>query len=310
MKAKIFSALLLAAMLSASFSALAVPSYDTSVNGIVTEWVETFRDDFSQDTGRWTYGGTYIDPAIRVDGHVRLTPATGGRVGYIWFDTEITWDFEVEFDYLIGGGNAADGMVFMFYKDRAYTPGGGGYLGFVGTPTTVQGYGVEMDTYSNGWGNEPGANYLGIIEDNPQTHRAFSYASDIRNNNWHHIKVVVDEQIVKVYYDNMDTVRMTWDATGFLDKSYGGFGFAAGTGGQYDNQLVDNVVIRKQVTYVVIDGEVVSEIEYIQGPESVYEEPQVREDATWTMAALNLTLLAVTILVVTMVAHWIRRKKE
>ncbi len=310
MRAQIITVALLVAMLSASFAALAAPSYDNSVNGTVTEWREMFSDDFSQDSGRWTYGGTFADPAIRTQGHARLTPATGTRVGYMWFDTEITWDFQVEFDYLIGGGSGADGMVFMFYKDRAYTPGAGGYMGFVGTPGTVQGYGAEFDTWNNGWGNEPGSNYLGIIEDVPSNHLATSYVSNIRDNAWHHIKVVVEGLVISVYYDNMVTARITWTAPAAIDRSFGGFGFAAGTGGSTDNHLIDNVVIQKQVTYIVQDGQVVAEVEYVQGPEVSIEEPQARESETWTMMAGNTALLAITILVVVLVAHWIRRKKE
>jgi hypothetical protein len=299
--------LAIGAMLAFSIPAMAIPSYDASVNGVVTEWQPVFSDNFDQDSGRWIYPTTNpTNIAQRTNGFMKITPATGTQTGAIWFDVDLKFAFQVEFDYRIGGGSGADGMVFMFYKDRNYTPWAGGQLGFISNSgASVSGYGLEFDTWYNGWGNEPGSNYLGIIKDHPSNHLATSYQSTMRNNAWHHIKIIVDDAAITVFFDDMVTPKITW--TGTIDRSFGGFGFAAGTGGSTDNHDIDNVMLSKKVVYMVDDGNVVAEV---QGEELKPKEAPAKESATWTMIAGNTAMLAIAVLVVLLVAHGLRRKRR
>jgi hypothetical protein len=317
MRRTVFAWLALACLIAASFSAAATPSFDESEDGIVYNWEPAFSDNFDSDSGHWDYIGS----ASRFDNYLRLTQAVGGQTGVAWFDTPVDYDFSAEFDYLIGGGDGADGMVMMFFKDMAYDPAGGGYLGFVGDPMTVEGYGLEFDTYNNGWGDEPGARYVGLIEDDPiNNHLATAYRDNMRDNNWHHVKLVVEREvdeagvpnpevtIINVFIDDMATPIITW--AGEVDRTFTGFGFGAGTGGSYDNHLIDNLAVSKKVAYLVDDGEVIVEYIFVQGDEVKIEEQQVREDGAWTMMAGNTALLAITILVVMLAANWLRHRKD
>ena len=299
-------ALAIGAMFAFSIPAAAVPAYDNTVNGMVTAWQPVFMDNFNQDSGRWVYPTTNpANVATRMNGYMRLTPTTATQTGAIWFDTDLKFAFQVEFDYLIGGGTGADGLVFMFYKNKNYTPWAGGQLGFVsnsGAPVT--GYGVEMDTWYNG-GWDVGYRYLSIIKDHPSNHLATISQPNMRDNLWHHIKVTVDDASITVYFDDMNTPRFTW--TGTIDRAFGGFGFAAGTGGSTDNHQIDNVILSKKVVYMVDDGVVVGEV---QGDELKLKEKPAEESSTWTILVGNTALLAIAILVAVMVAQGVRRRRR
>ncbi|MFH0816316.1 MAG: hypothetical protein V1934_05825 [Methanobacteriota archaeon] len=315
MKARLFVALVVGAMLTMSLSAMALPVYDPSVNGVVTAWQPMFSDNFDQDSGRWVY----TNAAVRVNGHARLTPNATTQVGVMWFDTQVAYDFQVEFDYLIEGGNHADGMVFMFFKQQdGYVPSTGGSMGFFQYPNTpAEGYGVELDTYCNqNIGNEPYTNppenhaYLGIIQNTPWNHLATVAEPRVRDAEaaGHHIKVNVDNKLISVYIDDMDNAILTW--TGEIDRGHGGFGFGAGTGGRTDNHWIDNVEISKKVTYLVENGKVVSQVDVVQGPEEQIEDAPVHESATWTMIAGNTVLLVITIFIVLLIARGIMVRRR
>ncbi len=186
-----------------------------------------FTDDFTADSGRWSY----YSSASRTGGYVELTPAVGGQVGQIWFDTPISSGMQVEFDYRINGN--ADGMAMMFYKDQAYVPSNGGSLGFDGS----DGYGVEFDHWDNG-ANDPSGEHIAITQDNTATHLAWSN-QNIDDNAWHHVKVIVGPSTIEVYHIDMVTPIMTWN--GAISRTYGGFGFTAATGGATATQWIDNV---------------------------------------------------------------------
>jgi hypothetical protein len=114
------------------------------------------NDDFSADTGIWTYYGT----ALRTGGYGRLTGTTYGSVGQILYNQQINTGFTAEFRYLAGGGDGADGMAMNFFKE-AYTPIGGGSIGVVDVDGFTMGYAVEFDNYNNG-GGEPSANHVAL----------------------------------------------------------------------------------------------------------------------------------------------------
>ncbi len=81
-----------------------------------------FQDDFSVDTGAWTYSGN----ALRTGGYARLTQNGNGLVGQILYNQPIQTAFVAEFDYLAG----QTGTDWVGYND-GYTEthiglGGGG----------------------------------------------------------------------------------------------------------------------------------------------------------------------------------------
>ena len=129
-----------------------------------------FEDDFSTDTGKWTYAGGYRDD---VSHYVALTKADTDAAGVIWLNEEIKTDAEttVEFSYMSGGGTGADGFVMMFYIDMSYAPWpkSGGSLGFEGwwpDSYPYSGYGIEFDSYKNE--SDRSAQHIALIKDNVQ----------------------------------------------------------------------------------------------------------------------------------------------
>jgi len=79
-----------------------------------------FQDDFSVDTGAWTYSGN----ALRTGGYARLTQNSNGLVGQILYNQPIQTAFVAEFDYLAG----QTGTDWVGYND-GYTEN---HLGLVG----------------------------------------------------------------------------------------------------------------------------------------------------------------------------------
>ncbi|TDA69684.1 MAG: hypothetical protein D9V47_04780 [Clostridia bacterium] len=85
-------------------------------------------------------------------------------MGVLWLRQETTTPFAVEFRYWAGGGTGADGLTFMFYKDKNYGPGSGYGLGFNGAP----GYAIEFDSYGNS-GDYSGS-HIALIKDSTTNH--------------------------------------------------------------------------------------------------------------------------------------------
>ena len=198
-------------------------------------------DDFSKDTGYWSYVGTaYRDER---NGYVVLTSATNGQVGIIWLNYDIYPPFIVEFKYKAGGGTGADGLVFMFLKKRDYTPAGGGWLGFEGNINNrinpVPGYGVEFDNYYNREFNDPSSGHIALIKDTVRNHLIYKNDRRVEDNRWHNVRVEVGDNYVKVYVDNQ--IVFNWE--GYLDTTYGGLGFAASTGGANNWHIIDDVKV-------------------------------------------------------------------
>jgi hypothetical protein len=120
-------------------------------------------------------GDAYWDA---VNKYMVLTQAQNGQQGILWLNPEITGPFEVQFSYKTGGGTGADGIVFMFYKNKRYSPGGGERLAFqqdIGTP--VPGYGIEFDTFKNSF--DPSADHIALIKDMTSNH--FRLSKKVKN---------------------------------------------------------------------------------------------------------------------------------
>ena len=89
---------------------------------IIATFSREFFDDFSTDTGMWTYTG-YNASAYRdeIKKYAVLTDAVNGIAGVMWLKNEITVEsMTVEFSYKAGNPNnsdTADGFVMMFYKE-------------------------------------------------------------------------------------------------------------------------------------------------------------------------------------------------
>lgn len=211
------------------------PDIGIEING--WQYSNDFSDDFSEDSGFWNYRGyAYRDTAG--GGRVLLTGDVTGQYGQANFDDYISTDFQADFRYWAGSGSGADGMCFMFYKDLAYLPGAGGSLGFDGS----NGYAIEFDNYFNG-GVDPNERHIGIIQNSYTNHLAVTgWDNRVEDSTWHNVRVTVIGNTITVYVDDMITPLLQW--TGAIDRSYGGMGFSAGTGGLTNYHYVDDVRIQ------------------------------------------------------------------
>ena len=296
------AALLLGLTFVISSVALAVPSGGNAVNGTVTGWRSRFQDDFSTNTAMWTYYGS----AARTGGYMQLTPAVNGQVGRAWYTEPVSYDFRAEFDWRVWSGSGADGLCFLFYKKTTYLPSTGGGLGFIDNGgNAVPGYGIEFDNYLNsGW--DANNHHIALMKDSTWNHLAQVSDTRVADGAWHHTLVTVENSTIKVYVDNMNTALLSW--TGTIDRTFNGFGFAAGTGGLNYNQAVDNVRIWQNVAYTVEDGQVTSEVVFIQGEKAPYHETAVAESSSWDLLLLNTFLVAIAIIVIYLITQG--RRKE
>ncbi len=196
-------------------------------------------DDFSTDTGLWTYSGSARRDAAGQ--YVVLTENSDWTWGQIWLKEPRYTPFVVRFRYRAGGGTGGDGLVFLFHKSMDYSPtypDYGGFLGFSRAPfgslEPVPGYGVELDSVPNWW--DPSANHVALIQDQPANH--LTSVDDVRtsDNLWHSVEVQVGSASVDVSIDGQRV--LSWQ--GSIDRTYGGIGFSAATGAYNSWHLIDD----------------------------------------------------------------------
>lgn len=230
-----FGAALIFAVLCVSF---------LSAAGIAYAGTFTIADDFSADSGLWSYvGSAYRDAGA---GNVVLTQNNNAQVGVLWLrDREIRdRKFTVEFSYLAGGGTGADGIVLMFYKNKNYSPGGGGVIGFIGGDLIpVAGYGVEFDNHYNyeHYGMDPSGRHIAVIKDRANNHLKYVNTDVVEDNRWHQARVVVDNRNITVFVDG--NKMLEYVSPGDLDRTFGGLGFSGATGAFNHWHRIDNVRI-------------------------------------------------------------------
>gem|GEM_PF-2854063 len=219
-------------------------------------------DDFSTDSGMWRFvesvvnidtgveypGSAYRDPANE---YMVLTENRDYQAGVIWLNHDIFSPFTVEFKYKAGGGTGADGLVFMFYKQKNYDPYDGGGLGFVtppggpSSPTAVSGYGIEFDNFNNGFNGglgqfeDPSGNHIAMIKDSVNNQLIYKDDQRTEANQSHGVKIVISNSTVEVYVDNESV--LTWEGT--IDRTYGGLGFSAATASHNNWHIIDDVKI-------------------------------------------------------------------
>ena len=166
-----------------------------------------------------------------------LTQNVNSQAGILWLNDEFTNPFSIQFRYRAGGGTGADGLAFMFYKTKDYTPGYGGSLAFAPGVGSAPGYGVEFDNYDSGF--DPSANHIALIEDTFLNHLAYVNDSRTEDNQWHQVKVTVYSNYVRVEVDG--DYLITWG--GEINRTFDGIGFCAATGGASNWHIIDDVHI-------------------------------------------------------------------
>ncbi|WP_246066839.1 cadherin-like beta sandwich domain-containing protein [Paenibacillus koleovorans] len=195
-------------------------------------------DDFSSNTGLWDFIGS----ASRTSNYVELTPSQDNKAGVLWLKQKLAPPFNISFSFRIdqGGTQPADGLVFLFNKQKNTSPVSGGGLGF----EPGNGYGVEFDTYRNA--GDPSAPHMSLFRNNtdhtiPGTLLSQATPPNFIGSSFHTVKIEVTATTVKAYLDG--TLRLNW--TGTLDNTYEGIGFAAATGASTSRHVIDDVVITR-----------------------------------------------------------------
>jgi YVTN family beta-propeller protein len=202
----------------------------------------SYSDDFSTDTGLWTYLGNAYREIL--DNTLVLNKGEWHQRGIVFFNHPISSSFTVSFSYLIGEGYAGlsgDALIMFFY-----TPNNSTLLGSGPASQSNSGYGIEFDGWPNSASTfvrlngglinpptgDPFDTHIALIEGSVGNHIAYT-ANDPRVSDyiWHHVIVQVDESSVSVYVD--DGLVLQWNGT--LNRTCSGFGFAGLTGGGATN---------------------------------------------------------------------------
>lgn len=209
-----------------------------------------FCDDFSTNpntNGLWTViraqgdgkNEASWDEGIRA---LFLTRAADGKAAAIFANYELTSkQWNAKFKFKVGGGNGADGFVFMFYKKKeSFTNGNCGSLCFQTSDSSVPGYGVEFDNYYNDHLSDPSANHIAIIEGSVDNHLIYVDDSRMEDNIWHKAEVSFDNGRVTVFIDGSMVLDYRLENPNY---AYTGIGFSAATGEDNNNHIVDDFLL-------------------------------------------------------------------
>jgi len=172
-------------------------------------------------------------------GHMDLSPNMQGT-GSFFFNEKFNSDyFEVEFDFVAGGGSGADGLTFS-WVESAGLGHGGSQLGFSGE-AGLTGYAVRYDTFHH-FASELGK--IDVIK-NTAGDSEFSIITptveaSFEDTSWHHTRIVFNQGSILVDLDGTNRLNARIDNYTAFDAY---FGFTGATGGLTNYHKIDNVVI-------------------------------------------------------------------
>ncbi len=170
---------------------------------------------------------------------ILLCPAETWSNGKAKYPFEICEDFTVSFEYMIGGGSSADGIMLAFFAEKDSITKDGGYMNFEG----CGGYGLELDTYKNT--NDSGNAHVAIVRDIVSNHLISVDEQRVDDEKWH-------DAVLKVSGDNVTFTideDIIIDTIINFDKQYRYMYFAASTGSYTDNHYIRNVKFTGRAAY-------------------------------------------------------------
>ena len=170
---------------------------------------------------------------------ILLCPAQVWSNGKAKCPFEIKEDFKLSFDYKIGGGTSADGIMVAFFAEENSIVKDGGFLNFEG----CGGYGLEFDTYQNT--NDSANAHISIVRDKVSNHLVMVDDERVDDYKWHSVVLEVEGDSVIVWVDDEIIIDEMID----FDKTYRYMYFAASTGASTDNHYIRNVKIDGRVPY-------------------------------------------------------------
>lgn len=193
----------------------------------------------------WLFRGnaTYANPGVR------LTPSAEGLTGALYWDSPQTFDrFDVTFGYRITTDPAStmfgpgDGLAFAWISANAAPDvvlNNGGGLGLTG----LTGYAVAIDAFQNGEYSDPITPNISIKNTADVTNIATTGAiAALIDGKEHLVRVRLANGSVTVSLDGADVLGPT-ALPGYVPYS-GYFGFAAATGGAFEDHLLTRATVR------------------------------------------------------------------
>jgi hypothetical protein len=192
-------------------------------------------EDFeSAGNEQYTLNGTASIDA----GSARLTEAIQSQLGSVVFEPVTTADvesFTVEFDYLVGGGNGADGLSFALID--ADTTGNTVLLGEGGGNQPLV---ISLDTYM---GSPAGGNHA-LLRSHGNTLAEVLVPHTLDDGQWQHASLTVEAGAATlVLTDSQGNAATIFDAEPVpgYDPVRARYGFGARTGSVTNEHRVDNV---------------------------------------------------------------------
>lgn len=174
-----------------------------------------------------------------------LTQNVGNSSGAIFFnqpiDLSTCYQWNVQFDFRMYDGTAADGIAFCFLDvpPTGYVSGGG-----VGIPSTANGIKIVFDTYNNCGGANPeiqiynGPGYNECIAGITTLNNIGGNLSFLRSYNYNTATISYNYGVVTV------SINGTQYLTGNYNLNFLGYlGFTASTGGSNDRHSIKNVMV-------------------------------------------------------------------
>ena len=173
------------------------------------------------------------------DNSILLCPNQTWSSGKAKYPYEISEDFTISFEYKIGGGTSADGIVLAFFAEKDSITIDGGYMNFEG----CGGYGLEFDTYRN-TGDAPNA-HIALIYDKVSNHLVSVEDSRVDDEKWHKVVLKVEGNTIDVSIDGECIINQRVA----FKKDYRYLYFAASTGAATDNHYIRNVKFTGRAAY-------------------------------------------------------------
>ena len=173
------------------------------------------------------------------DNSILLCPNQTWSSGKAKYPYEISEDFTISFEYKIGGGTSADGIVLAFFAEEDSITIDGGYMNFEG----CGGYGLEFDTYRNS-GDAPSA-HIALIYDKVSNHLVSVEDSRVDDEKWHKAVLTIEGNTIDVSIDNECVINQKVA----FKKTYRYMYFAASTGAATDNHYIRNVKFTGRAAY-------------------------------------------------------------
>ncbi len=197
----------------------------------------------------WHYEG--VATYDTTNNWLQLTPATTNAVGTAFeTSTPVNADnVDIEFYVYIGDGTGADGISLTALDAARYTTflgGSGCGIGYGGSADctagpALPGWSLEIDTYYNGGVDPTEADHLAFTFDGDvDGFSAWAELPEMEDSGWHLVSVTVIAPHVTVAVDG--TTYIDQDLSGNFGFS-GYVGFTAGTGGETNAHLIDELVV-------------------------------------------------------------------